>query len=142
MGMDLTGAGGYAAWNWQGWRGILELANRYGWVPAGTEPPSWDEGGPWDGRPWSRTYFSNDGQRVTAEDAHALADALKRALPDMPDEDAVAHKMETIACLPDGTVLRAPKRGVELSLLESFAGGQQRLREFIAFCRAGEFAIR
>src|SRR2546423_13839985 len=111
MGMDLCGAGGYAAWNWQGWRGVLELGHRYGWIPAGTEPPLWDEGGPWDGRPWNGTYFCNDGQRVTAEDAHALADALERALPDIPDEDAVAHKMVIVACLPDGTVLRAPKPG-------------------------------
>jgi len=129
------------AWNWRGWTGLLELGRRYGWIPAGTEPPLCDEGGPWDGGPWNGTYFSNSGQRVTTEDAHALADALEQALPDMPDEDAVAHKMVIVARWHDGTPRRAAKPGAELSLLERFAAGQQKLREFIAFCRAEEFAI-
>jgi hypothetical protein len=142
MGVDLCGVGGYSVWNWWGWRSVLELGRLYGWKPAGTKPPTQDEGGPWDGRPWGGGYLSNDGQRVTATDARALADALDLALPDVPDGDIVAGKMGIVGTLPDGSVLRGPKPGVESSLTEAFSGeGKCRLEEFIRLCRAGEFAI-
>jgi hypothetical protein len=38
------------------------------------------------------SYLHNDGLRVADEDARALADALERALPDVPDHDALARK--------------------------------------------------
>ncbi len=139
--MDLCGAGGYFACNHQGWRDMLDVACLHGWVPAGTLAPSMNEAGPWEG-PWSGSYCYNEGQWVTDEDALALAEALDRTLPDIPDEDVIADKMVVCGRLPDGTELRGFKPGVETSLVERLSGrAKPRLREFIAFCRAGGFAI-
>src|SRR6266545_6571402 len=71
------------------WRRRLTLATLYGWTPAGTQAPDDDSllgmhGTPdWDGR-----YFPGVGQHVTEADARALAEALERALPDLPDREA------------------------------------------------------
>src|ERR1043165_953367 len=48
------------------------------------------------GDPVLDSYFNNAGFRVTADDANALADALDRALPDLPDPNALEHKVGTI----------------------------------------------
>ena len=79
MGVDLWGHGG-ASLYWHGWRSCSEVAQRFGWRPAGTAPATWDDGGP---IPLTRrdrqehgTYFSNDYRSVTDSDAWALADAL------------------------------------------------------------------
>jgi hypothetical protein len=137
MGMDLSGAGGAFRFPNHGWRAVLALAHDYGgWVPAGTQAPRFDDGPPEDD--WSGTYFSNDYQRVTAEDARNLAEALERALPDVPREKTWPRK-----------VLRAvdgrESEGMpdDLNPLEHFSGpqGRQYLEAFIRFCRAGEFVI-
>src|SRR5688500_15058490 len=52
------------------WHKLIELAQEYGWQPAGTQL---DEEG------WSGTYLSNDGQIVTQSDALALGNALSAA---------------------------------------------------------------
>jgi hypothetical protein len=72
---------------------------------------------------WDREfdYFSNSGQRVTDDDAKALAAALARALPDIPDAGD-------------------PERG--RGLLERFCGSEKPyLGAFVEFCRRGGFAI-
>jgi hypothetical protein len=83
MGVDLFGHGG-ASLNWHAWRWCLEVAEAFGWQPAGTAPPAWNEGGPIPpasrDREWSGTYFSNDFASVTDSDARALASALFRAI--------------------------------------------------------------
>jgi hypothetical protein len=141
MGMDLRGAGGYFGCNSRGWGDILRLAHLHGWIPVGTLAPLMNEGGPWDG-PWGGRYCHTEGQRVTDDDALALADALERALPDLPDENLLADK-EWVYRLPGGTELRGIAAGVETSLIERLSGdAKPRLREFIAFCRAGGFTIR
>src|SRR5262245_53541873 len=79
------------------------------------------------------SYFSNDGRRVTADDARALADALERGLPDIPDHDALAHKTVEIPQEPGERFIRL---GTPVSPEEGFSGRHKaRLREFIAFCR-------
>jgi hypothetical protein len=89
------------------------------------------------GPDWDGGYFTNDDQRVTTEDAAALADALERALPDVPRHEAMAHK--TVE-LPGG--LRVMKADADESPLEWFSGeGRDQLVEFIRYCRAGEFVI-
>lgn len=59
--------------NNNGWSYLYHLAEDHGWEPAGTvfDPPDLF----WDG-----SYFSNDGQVVTAEDAAGMADAITRAM--------------------------------------------------------------
>lgn len=75
MAYDLIGLG--RSLTSDGWRSVLQTAEQHGWQPMGTLPP-WDWNSETSGE-WSGTYFGNDFQRVTAEDATAIADALIRA---------------------------------------------------------------
>jgi len=98
------------------WKHLLELAREHGWEPMGTRifgrGPDFPRPEDWDGG-----YVSSDYQTVMAEDARNLADALERLIPDLPE-------------LPVG-----PQ--------ERFSGqeGRKLVREFIDYCRAGEFVI-
>jgi hypothetical protein len=74
MGVDLMGPHGEASFNWPTWRHCLKVALVFGWRPAGTVLRT-----DYDDR-WGGTYFSNDYQEVTDDDAHALAAALYRAV--------------------------------------------------------------
>jgi hypothetical protein len=79
MGYDLTNdEGDYFRFNISGWSPMLALAEKYGWKPGKTLHER-------DKR-WNGTYYSNDGQRVTAKDAVAIADALEKALPNLGDK--------------------------------------------------------
>ncbi len=159
MGFDLTGHGGEFWWNIFVWPRLLDVAKRYGWKPAGTrlrrEDGSIDDS-------WARGYDSSDFQWVSTEDASALADALERALPDMPDHDALEHKtvpipeaqarLGPVAAVGDQDVEvavdvpDAGERGLPLDCeynpFELFSGeNKTHLRKFIAFCRKGGFCI-
>jgi len=83
-------------------------------------------------------YFYNSGLLVTPEDALALADALERALPDVPDHNAMADKTFFHPGLPGVPLVdvRTP-----VNPYEWFGGKKDLLRDFIAFCRRGGFAI-
>src|SRR5215211_4100011 len=156
MGMDLKGAGGIERFSNTSWRKILELAYEYGWKPQGTEPGQWyDENGELckqlspDPDTWSGTYFSNECQWVTEEDAANIADALQRALDDISDFDTDEKRAEygpgelptsliERSLVERGSVVNAPN--ASLSPVEYFSGeAKQRVRDFIRFCRAGEF---
>jgi hypothetical protein len=73
MGMDLIGHGD-ARFSAAAWCDLLDLAFAFGWQPAGTTAPPDHEG------PWCGTYCSNDYQAVSDRDAHAIAEALDRAI--------------------------------------------------------------
>ena len=61
---------------------LLNAAERHGWEPVGTVP-----GDDWrDAEEWSGGYFTNDGQRVTKEDALALAIAIEKAVAENDPE--------------------------------------------------------
>jgi hypothetical protein len=94
---------------------------------------------PSGGDPLLRGYFVNDGQRVSAEDARNLADALERALPDIPDHDALIHKTFEH---PGSPGMRLLALDTPASPYEWFSGDKKRyVREFIAYCRQGGFEI-
>jgi hypothetical protein len=133
MGMDLDGEGGQFRFNVYQWSAVLALAQRNGWEPAGTVLEQ-DAG-------WSGRYDTNDGQTVTAGDAGGFADALERALPDIPDHDALEHKT-TVVDLPGLGPTRLLDIEENVSPVELFSGdGKDHLRKFITYCRAGSFRI-
>ncbi len=154
MGMDLTGAGGHFHFTITEWDLILQLAEAYGWEPEGTKLP-----GPGHDTPdqsWSGTYFTNSYQLVTREDAAALAEALERSLPDLPDHDALEHKAVDVPVLPADvprlraagllapgeTSFKALNDLENVTPVEFFSGPRkQDVLDFIAYCRAGEFCI-
>lgn len=79
---------------------------------------------------------------VSDDDAVAIADAIERTLDDIPNHDAVAHKVISTLDLPFGRPLRALNPLAEVSPYEYFCGeGKARLVKFIGFCRCGGFRI-
>ena len=173
MGMDLSGKGGYFRFSNYGWRAALELAHEHGWEPAGTELPDITVYAP-DGvtvdevatraerklyATWDRGYFWNENQVVSDEDAANIADALERALDDVPDESAeddlltpAQHQAYRRGELPREELNKAIEQFMEGQAAAPpqippqtpacyFAGEKDYLRELITFCRAGRFAI-
>jgi len=73
------------------WLTVLYVAHLYGWKAAGTNPPDPEyfefdgEYFEFDGRGHDGGYYPPNGQRVAQKDAKHLAQALERALPDIPD---------------------------------------------------------
>jgi hypothetical protein len=108
MGVDLVGrANEIWQFSWYRWGRLLNLALRYGWIPAGTRPNedfirSALASGQETARlsdevakeveGWGGHYYLNACQTVTEEDARSLACSLERALSDIPDHDALAGK--------------------------------------------------
>jgi hypothetical protein len=166
MTMDLVGPRGERHFTHQAWRLLLELALGHGWRPAGTleREPEEEDGeeekveldaaeyevprdDPVAGAlaalfptadPVLGSYFFNEGRRVTAADARALADALERALPDVPDHDALKDKAFYHPSLPGVPLLDAR---TPVNPFEWFSGKKKVLRSFITFCRRGGFEI-
>jgi hypothetical protein len=137
MGVDLVSSesGEETGFGYGGWAYVLEIAEKYGWQPQGTErPPDLDASEPWEGE-----YGSSDGQRVTAEDARALADALDAAVAD-PQLHVTVLKMDA----KDRRRIRK-QMGPELAAsyvgVKDFEEYRECLREFSAFCRKGAFRI-
>jgi hypothetical protein len=138
MGMDLVNdENKYERFSYDEWCSLLNLALEYGWTPAGTAAPVYYDDPEIIVVPaeWPGLYDTNDGQRFLADDAKALAAAVEAAMDDIPDQRP-AHKL---LALGGGIVGINPE--TPLNLLETFAGRKDRLRQFIAYCRAGEFRI-
>ena len=86
------------------------------------------------------SYFNNAGFRVTAQDARALADALKSALPDIPSHNAMEHKSFQHPGAPGDLFVRLD---TPVNVFEWFSGeNKPHLKAFIAFCRKGGFKIQ
>jgi len=141
MAMDLVNGASAERFDRTTWGKLLKLAYLYGWEPLGTEPGGWidPETGPWYYSPdeWDGNYTSNDLQVVTEEDAARIADALDNALEDIPDHNVSEARVE------HGPVSLFDLFRDRTDPLEYFsgAGGKQRVRDFVAFCRAGAFTI-
>jgi len=142
-------------YSWQFWGKALELARSYGWRPLGTRPPSVD-GFHGLRAVWNGTYLTNDGQTVITEDALSLADALGKALDDIPDVSATMDwnprfwleddlpewlSPEEKEMIEDGLEEHSPDV-MEMHPFEFFAGDEKpHLIEFIRFCRLGSFTL-
>ena len=148
MSVDLfNDRGGYFGTSNWGWALFIILAEMYGWVSNGTQPPKWHD----PGKPWNKEdYCSNNGQIVTAQDAQGLADAIELAIQDLspapeasdfqPLEERKPYgsaPTERLAMLlraaqaekPDTVIL-----GFDLDYTAPF-------QELVDFCRQGEFII-
>ncbi|MBS0010580.1 MAG: hypothetical protein U5L72_10400 [Bacteroidales bacterium] len=129
---------------------VLKLALCFDWIPKGTI--EWDDekncekvGG----------YLYNEYQYVTPEDAFELAEALERALEQLPELNSTGEPMRyprtlVIGDEPFGTIVRGifaesemglyiPDQEERSRLLYEFGNKDDRdyLREFVAFCRIG-----
>lgn len=136
MAIECCRTGEAGVW-WEQWRWpkLLRLAEAHSWRPQGTSQPP-EEQADYPGGRWDGNYLSNDCQTVAAEDAAALADALERALPHVPDHDALARY-----ALPSGGIEITPNHPPAPDA-DWFSGGNKPLlREFIEFCRRAAFRI-
>jgi hypothetical protein len=115
--------------------GLLYLAEHYGWPPA------------------------EETSRLTDREAGLLADALERAVPDLPDQETPAPELPALPLrvlehAPGGwEIIEVDRAGAEKRsaamrqreyLFAVFAGedAKQWIREkFVPFCRAGGFTI-
>lgn len=130
MGMSLSGKGGYFSWTHIEWANILGIAYENGWKPMGTRGFNLYSGSSIPDEEWSGTYFSNDHQRVTAEDASNIADALESFLrtlsPDESQDDLYSFNSLVVEGNPKiffGEYLKT------------------KIEKFIDFCRAGCFRV-
>lgn len=145
------------------WSKILSLARFYGWQPLGTLPPYlYNLRAPTNGLKggWDGNYVRHEGQVVQAEDAYALATALRASLDDIPDVNPERELSPEEDDLPEWlspAEKNLIRKGLEdhpeeyedhdetpLDILpfEYFAGdAKQNLTEFIRFCKLGEFVI-
>jgi hypothetical protein len=147
MGMDLHGPGGRFHFSIFGWAKAMQLGVLYGWEPMGTQAScrsreSDSQGGEFEEDSedaWGGCYDTNDFQTVVEEDARNWADALERAMDDIPRERAWEGPAGGIMKKPDGSMERLP----EPNVFQWFSGaeGRDHLQKFIAFCRTGAFSI-
>ncbi len=128
------------------WQKVLELARLYGWEPVGTlQPPEWES--PESGDPWAGRYDMYLGERVSDTDASAMANALERALDDLPDHTMPDRIIETeIEEIDQENQISISfyiiEPNPELNLFEAF-GGQYKdsLKALISFCKKGGYHI-
>jgi hypothetical protein len=109
------------------WLCVLGLARHYGWTPRGTLPP--EDGG---GIPelFDGGYYPSCAQRIHMEEVVALATALEKALPDLPDIDTDPQSIEA--------AYWSEKDGPVLNVVAELGGrNKSGLREFIDHCREG-----
>jgi hypothetical protein len=123
MGWYISGPGGDRHFTFHAWGMLIDLAIQYGFPYDDPSEPEDEEG-----------CF-----RVTARKALAFADALERALPDIPDHDAMEHK---VVFLPAAPGERLVPFETPVSPFEAFSGKKkERLKDFIALCRRGGFVL-
>jgi hypothetical protein len=116
----------------KGWVKLLELGQMYGWQPAGTEPPQWDD------PDMQAAYADQHGfyTSVNGADAQSLAAALQWALPDIADPDIPGKRSPLPA---DANISRL---NTDLHPCDFFAGDNKlQVNEFIAFAKQGKFSI-
>lgn len=129
MGVDLRNSeGAQQRLSGTGWSFYLNLAERYGWEPTGTLPPTGVSVETWD-----RSYEACAGQVVSAADAASMANALKRALAD-PNRTTVERAVAV-------TISNAMSAAIGRAISIDPPSDHSMLENLVAFCSAGSFFI-
>lgn len=126
----MIGEAHFAIVDFVAWEQTYHLAKRYGWKPAGTETAEGYRVG---------AYFAPGGQVVTAADAKALAEAIAKAMPDIPSEASFGFSH-----VPRRHERLSPCERLTEDFLEYFASdpeARRSLREIEALACEGEFRI-
>jgi hypothetical protein len=136
------------------WPVLLKLAQAYGWKPAGTRLYIGDGKDIKRVIEWDGNYLDMAGQIVMDEDAASLADALDRALPDIPDHeipgkwkeqkpDQLSPMLQIVAREIFGENETVVAINRDMSALELLSGFQKvDIVCFIKLCRKGFFYIK
>lgn len=107
------------------WAVYLNVAEAFGWKPAGTVAPP----GSASGKPWNGQYDSNDGQLVTDADAKSLAAILHSAAVGPQIAYAVTDTIRRIEGAAESSGLRIPE-GMRMHF-EHFVDELSPLLEFL-----------
>jgi hypothetical protein len=150
MSRTVSGEGGTIRFSKPQYGLALKMAFDRGWKPRGTIAPT-----EWGERPehldkygnvreWPvMNYFAGMGERVSDEDAADIARVLGAVMDDIPDHDALAHKVLTTVDLPYHEDIRLLKPGAKVNMFEFFSGkNKELLRRFVDLCGKGGFEIR
>jgi hypothetical protein len=106
------------------WRNLVALAHQYGWKPTGGLDP----------------YLREPRKIVPAHEARALAEALKRALGDLPPE---RRKKLRLPALPYGFAAEAMRFGPDPDPKNYFAWQRRWIvEEVIRLCGRGAMEFR
>src|SRR5262249_36635501 len=106
MPYELDGPGGAFDFSGPAWGAVFRLARMHGWEPEGTtltrdsaflmagacDPQEQDRVLAEEQAGWNGNYVMSQMQLVSGRDAASMADALERALPDVPGHDAAVGK--------------------------------------------------
>jgi hypothetical protein len=143
----ITGVGGQTfTCGYLDWGMLVKFAYECGWRPLGTVPPAgWheklnpdDSAAKW----YKNNYFSRLGQQVTAPDALNMAIALEHFLPDIPEHDALGHKVASQIEGAGMGRLRMIMPGAKVNSFEYFSGNNRaKVIAFIELCKLGGFSI-
>jgi len=133
MGYQLEGAGGEITFAQSIWPPVLAVAAIFGWQPQGTIPDK--ESGIFPGRASYGAYEYNDGQLVTAEDAHNLGEAIEKALLSL----FIGVKQGVPQTDSDKVRTEEEQRAIQ-RVMEYDPEGDK-LKRFVRFCKAGAFTI-
>jgi hypothetical protein len=121
-----------------GWGKLLELGQRHGWQPAGTEPPQWND------PHIEGAYADQNGiyTSVNDVDARALGAALARALSNLPGPriQRPAAKVSVADPLPSAGK-RGPGSSSPAAKSELSGEDEAQTTEFVAFARQGRFSV-
>ena len=136
MGFDFTNdRGTYLRFSPSGWALALMIGENYGWQPEGTTLPR--PAGEASASEWSGEYATNEGQRVSASDANALAAACERALADPVYEQRAVDTLRRIRGELAQELGQTPEPVDNAEVIKF----RERLKQLIAFCREGSFII-
>src|SRR4030095_15204607 len=95
-----------------------EWALRGGWSPAGSEASAEERLPDWDAR-----YYPGWLQEIIESDATALADALERALPDIPRENLLIGDCRYRDTEREGWRIDNPPPGTTPNPFRELSGG-------------------
>tara|TARA_B100001245_G_C22583504_1_gene289947 strand:+ start:108 stop:566 length:459 start_codon:yes stop_codon:yes gene_type:complete len=150
MGYDLQSrTGNCFEWQISDYPKALKLAEAYGWQPQGTtnSPVVVDGLGMVAGadpKDWNGGYTSNDCQIVSEVDAANMAEALERALEDIPDTMGKSVYTGTkVLDTSDMTNMQKLFEPEPVNLhdnLSYWIGYKNYLREFISFLKKGSYS--
>ena len=162
MGMDLHGEGGTERLNNTSWYQLLRLASEYGWQPAGTQEnedffrmrleasdmpeDEIERTVALSKLEWDGDYFFNNYQIVTDDDARGLAEALTRALEELPSDNLLEVYEEKMAVTTNTgkEIVVATLPSIiadEAKPAHYWSGSAARIRGLITFFEAGSFMI-
>jgi hypothetical protein len=163
MGYDLYNAKGeHFRWHAGLWLAVLDLAKRHGWEPKGTMlSRSWRKRRVKEAygnslprakrlqlmkemmKAWTKDYDSNDGQTVTTIDVQTLAAALEEALRRLSGDELEDLKWEWVYRFVSDFAEANQYEVSEIKLATYLYTDRldERIREFLVFCRGGAFEI-